>query len=91
MNGAKKNQKHKSLRKGDINNGAKKKSKADVSLKWDEEIASDDDDDKVPDDNAGGESEEDEETPEQARKRYELRFSCLQQFKSPSTTQFDRS
>ena len=69
MNGAKKNQKHKSLRKGDINNGAKKKSKADVSLKWDEEIASDDDDDRFADDNAAAESEEDEETPEQARKR----------------------
>ena len=52
-----------------MNNAAKKKSKTDVTLKWDEEIGSDDDEshDKFPDEQA--DSEDEEETAEQARKR----------------------
>ena len=68
MNGSKKNQRSKGGRTGD--SSAKKKSKSDVSLKWDEDIGSSDDEshDKFPDER-DADDDGDEETAEEARKR----------------------
>ena len=70
MNKARKPLRQKTPRNGDGNTNAKKKSKKDVSLVWDEEIGSDEDgsEDNSPE-NLDEESEDEEETPEQARKR----------------------
>lgn len=68
MNGSKKSQRSKGSRTGD--NVAKKKSKSDVSLKWDEDIGSSDDEshDKFVDDR-DIDDDVDEETAEETRKR----------------------
>ena len=68
MNGSKKNQRSKGGRTGD--SVEKKKSKSDVSLKWDEDIGSSDDEshDKFPDER-DIDDDGDEETAEEARKR----------------------
>ena len=67
MNGTRKNPRGKGARAGE--NATKKKSKTDVSLKWDEDIGSSDDEsvDKLPADNE--EDDEEEETAEETRKR----------------------
>ena len=70
MNKSRKPLRQKSPRNGDVINAAKKKSKKDVSLVWDEEIGSDDDGSQEGSSNKVlEESEDEEETAEQARKR----------------------
>ena len=68
MNGARKNPRSKGARAGE--NATKKKTKTDVSLKWDEDIGSSDDEsiDKAPASKEDDE-DEDEETAEETRKR----------------------
>lgn len=68
MNGARKNSRSKVARAGE--NATKKKSRTDVSLKWDEDIGSSDDDsvDKTQADKED-DDEEEEETAEETRKR----------------------
>ena len=73
MNGARKNPRSKGARAGE--NATKKKSKTDVSLKWDEDIGSSDDEsvDKAPASKDDDDDDEEEETAEETRKRLETR------------------
>ena len=68
MNGARKNPRSKGARAGE--NATKKKTKTDVSLKWDEDIGSSDDE-SIDKAHASKEDDEDEdeETAEETRKR----------------------
>lgn len=66
MNGTKKNLRSK--RSGG-DNVPRKKSKADVTLKWDEDIASSDDESQKSGDEKDEGDEGDEETAEETRKR----------------------
>lgn len=68
MNGTKKNLRGNRARGGD--NASRKKSKADVTLKWDEDIASSGDESQQKSSDEKDEGDEDEEeTAEETRKR----------------------
>jgi hypothetical protein len=68
MNGTKKNLRT-NRAKGGGDNVPRKKSKADVTLKWDEDIASSDDESQKSADEKDEGDDEEEETAEETRKR----------------------